>query len=605
MPDISNNEDFAPGDARSSFTASIQSSGPASNTGNEVGMSSLGSGGSSGGSGGNVLHNYVNYAYRLELWAVPKNQVSGGELLIADSGTGSQHGADFSRDMSIDNLEMSSVVGLTHRGRNTDVVTFKFDIIEPYSANLFAQLKSTCDRINPGAQWNSGFFLLKIKWLGYTDDGLPTGVITTKVVPFTFVHIKMSINSGGATYNCRAIPSSHYALGNTENMIPFHMELQGKTVDQLLHGPSTTSGIKALETTLNEGEKELIRINNSQIASIPNEYVITIDPGIGNSKLYDDAHIKEQNLSLPDAQQAGNWLKSQKGELPLDMQKNIFRAAPGTKITDFINQVISTSDYVKNQLNGGKLQMWKVVTSTQPKAWDPQRNDWARKFTYKVIPFEMKGISPPHVSTSAISQGDCVRNYQYIFTGQNKDILRLDLDFNMAFWTALNANAKNYLQDSAAIPQTVTGADPSADSQAGKGPLGVERKRIPVRGLASRQNTGGNTESQAKIAVQNIMEHVFDNGVDLITVDLEIVGDPDWISGHDTNISDTIDINKEQYIYIQFKTPTDDYQDDGLFQTGQSSSTFTGAYKVISVKTTFSKGIFKQILKCIRLPNQR
>ena len=60
------------------------------------------------------------------------------------------------------------------------------------------------------------------------------------------------------------------------------------------------------------------------------------------------------------------------------------------------------------------------------------------------------------------------------------------------------------------------------------------------------------------------------------------------------------------YIYIVFKTPSDVDPVTGLYSWPAKGkiSPFTGIYRVTMVESTFNDGIFKQKLKCLRMPLQ-
>lgn len=551
--------------------------------------------------GENKLHNYVNYAYRLEIWACAEGDVNGTELLIADSGVGQDRSSDFPVDLHIDNLEMSSYVGLSAQGRNTDVVNFSFDINEPYSNKFLAQIVKVHQRLNPGANWNNCFFALKIKWLGYKDDGTPTGVIDTKTVPFILTSIHMKVTQSGSQYQCKALPTSHQALAPNNNVIPYHMELQGKTVSEIIFGPSKPDGIKCLQDTLNEQEEKLAKEHKS--VEIANRYVFQINNSIGNSKVYSKERKKDQNFSLPDPKRPGNWISLQKGVLPLETENTMFRSINGSKITDFINQVVSSSDYVENLASG---TFWRVNVDTQFNGWDKKRNDWAKIFIYNIEPFKVKGISPPHIDPPPVTEKDCVRNYNYLWTGLNKDILKLELDFKAAFWSAQNATRENYIKQD---PLTVGRDSNIPDSTGNTGgnaasPLDVRRAMQPAHGLANRQNTSNISDTDKRMKLQDIMQYIYDKSVDLVSLELQIVGDPDWISAHNNGIKDAIDFRgSDQYVYLRSKAPDTDYQDNGLFDTGQGS-VIQGAYKVLNIRSSFRGGSFTQLLKLIRSTNQ-
>ena len=51
---------------------------------------------------------------------------------------------------------------------------------------------------------------------------------------------------------------------------------------------------------------------------------------------------------------------------------------------------------------------------------------------------------------------------------------------------------------------------------------------------------------------------------------------------------------------FNFISPTNDYQENGLFDVGGDSGFFSGVYKVVTVKNSFRKGKFTQTLTNVR-----
>jgi len=60
------------------------------------------------------------------------------------------------------------------------------------------------------------------------------------------------------------------------------------------------------------------------------------------------------------------------------------------------------------------------------------------------------------------------------------------------------------------------------------------------------------------------------------------------------------------FVYLTFRTPSDLDEVTGLYQWPKDGgeSPFSGIYRVTKCDNTFSDGIFKQKLKCVRQPGQ-
>jgi len=111
------------------------------------------------------------------------------------------------------------------------------------------------------------------------------------------------------------------------------------------------------------------------------------------------------------------------------------------------------------------------------------------------------------------------------------------------------------------------------------------------------------------------------NNVDLVNLNLEIMGDPYWmvdsgLTNYFSPPSDETELKNEDgtanyegsdiYIYITFRTPADVNTSTSLYNFSKEEviSPFSGIYKVISCVNIFEDGLFKQTLKCIRMRGQ-
>lgn len=616
----------------------------------------------------NILHSYVTPTYRISLWAVkketinqiysggivnnPKAIISGGECIIADSGINkNKRSSDFPVDLGIDNLELETIVGAGARTRGTDVIQIKFDIIEPYTAVLFARMRKLNARFNPNGGWNTMFFVMQIEWYAYDDGGHPVKIDRTRYIPFKFINMKMKVTSSGAVYNCTALPVNGSALDMLDNTIPFHVELQGTTIQDVFNAATasfvnqttggtrdanttTTNGLtggnagssttinKGLAEALNNAQKELCRPeNNAQ--KLANKFEFEFDSALASAKIATPSKFKEQSLAMSTGKgdtQKQAAAAGKAGSLTLDTNKDVFRAQSGTKITDLINSVLSVSDYMTNQWKPGgndnstPLNMWKIIPTVKYGEIDPSTNYYQRTIKYTVIPYSLKGQDAPNFPSGVPNDNEVLRSYNYIFTGQNKDVISVDLDFKMSFFEVRNGaptNAIKWANDAPNPDQPKNGGSLQTKTTGGFKP-----RYHFSHGIASRQNTGATAESYASIDVQNLMEKIFDNGVDLLHLNIEIVGDPDWISqdymlygpkaGNSPRLADnSINFAKEQYFDFFFFSPSTDYNDSsGLFGADGDYADFSGRYRVISVKSKFSGGKFTQTLKNVRLRNQ-
>ena len=628
----------------------------------------------------NLLHNYVNYTYKISIYAVPKENINltynkgltpgnesallaNAKFVLSDGGYGADKQYDrsfFPTDLGIDNLELETVIGTDNRTRGTDVIRMKFEVIEPYTVNFLGRLQQVAVSLNGNnANWGNTFFVMVIDFLGYDDLGQPTKKIagTTKYIPFTFIRMKMKVSSSGGRYACDAIPVHSLASTVLDNQIPFHMEIQASTIQELFQSTnenytisnnnpsrvdefvqtttqngaitSTTTVTKGLADALNNAEIEKCKPdkNGNQLGQrLPNVYSFVIDPKIAEAKIADPNKFKEQSGAMTNPKDSTAQQLGKTGQLTVDMTKNKFNAQAGTKITDFINSILSVSTYMTDQnTNSGHdsqtVNTWKITPVIKFGEIDKGTGFYQRTIEYHITPYVMSGQDQPGFGQKTVDPNEIVKQYLYIYSGNNLDVIDANIEYNMAFFEIKNAKPDNQKKTNdnpgdQPLPDTeifVGGYDASTDGRFFK------PKYHYVRGIANRQNTGATTLDDKTIAVQNLMEKLYDNGGDMIKLDFSIIGDPDWISQdatlygpsigtqpYITGTAGSINFMRPAYFNFYFATPNKDYDDTtGIFDSNLTYSQFSGIFQVSMVTSNFSNGKFTQKLKNYRVRNQQ
>ena len=563
----------------------------------------------------------------------------------------------FPVDLTIDNLEFDTLVNAnSSRTRGSDVIKLKFDIIEPFTVNFLGRLQKLSAEINPKGNWSTMFFIMKIEFMGYNDLGQPivpsgSGEVipqTTKYIPFTMISMKFSVTSSGGKYSVTAIPTNALGLTSLDNQIPFHVEVSGTTLNEIFNGDlksttTETSGTgldarertvttttqdtvnggkttvrKGLATALNANEKQKVDQKTQKYA---NEYKFIFDGDIGNTSVLDPTkYFKIQGVPGTSGKDEKEIQQGKVGSLVVDLEQNVFRANPGTRITDFIGSLLTVSQYMTSQYRNdanekNPVKTWKVIPTIEFGEIDGQTNYYQRKITYYVKTYEAYGQDSVDFGQGPVSPNQIVKTYKYIYSGDNRDVLDAQIDFNMAFFELKNGVPSNYIDRDGLSP----GA-PQRVIESEKSP--VDKFFMPrynlTNGLANRQNIGATTVSLSSISVQDLMEKLFDNRGDMIKLDFTIVGDPDWISqdyplmnpaiiGKDPYLkSGSVNFSNACYFNFYFATPNTDYNDtSGLFNPQGNYSEFSGIYYVSIVKSYFNNGKFTQKLTNFRVRNQQ
>jgi len=326
-------------------------------------------------------------------------------------------------------------------------------------------------------------------------------------------------------------------------------------------------------------------------------------------------------------------------ELQLSDDVRTFKFKMGTKVQDIIEEIILASSYakeidekIKNPPADGKIKWFKIETQ----CFILQNNEalrltgrYPRIFVYRVIEFQthVNIFKSPTSATHGIPQlkSECAKQYQYIYTGKNVDILDFEIRYNHAYNTPILADKGQSTQrvDAAgAVIQTQDGKATTANDAGGSGQPAegaVRNEDITSTGTGDR---GGSSYESPETSVARMFNHtLLKSAVGLINIDLTVKGDPFYISDSglgNYNAGDTsyTNINSdgamnyqngEVHINVIFRTPIDYNTQTGTMYFPENTkivNAFSGIFRVNEVKNTISSNQFKQTLVLNRVMGQ-
>jgi len=275
----------------------------------------------------------------------------------------------------------------------------------------------------------------------------------------------------------------------------------------------------------------------------------------------------------------------------------------------------------------------KVHTSVSLLKYDQGRNEYAKKFTYIIKLYDIARLilqQGETIQTPSSMQGlaDAIKNsgriekqYDYIFTGMNDQVLNADIDFNMAWYAPLppQAGLTNMASNDgsvkfAPVPQQykdrlsedarAKANEGDTDETTSQSPVIVTMKTNSIEGdptIGSPTNEFGNGEHSYSILFAQA------SMADMINLSLDIKGDPDWLPTENFGSMrkkdfDNLEMSEtgEAYIVFRFKNPQETDSETGYANIGGVSPTFSGIFGVQTVTHKFENGKFTQVLQCIR-----
>jgi hypothetical protein len=286
------------------------------------------------------------------------------------------------------------------------------------------------------------------------------------------------------------------------------------------------------------------------------------------------------------------------------------------------------------------LDWYKIVPQIRLLNFDESRNAYSKQIIYNIVPFKTANSYHPDFKTTKVSKNKIARSYQYWYTGKNEDIISVDIDFDTSFYTQLTTfqenkrrSGSNYLSNSPFLNPV----------QARDGADNNRTQDIPVQynAIGSEQQ-GSNSFNRGKDpndqAVSSLVKSIYTSSRgDMLNIKLKIVGDPGFIKQDDvyynpsssdykqfikgsTSGGEIVPINQatgqilfdQEQIYVQFITKNAVDIDDNTGITNKqiklsngktTNSSFSGVYKVLTVRSEIAKGKFEQTLDLVKMPN--
>lgn len=590
----------------------------------------------------NALHSYVNWTYQvgwymLEIPTFNSFSETGSDSAslrkkpIMRSGGFAKRNAGLDYDLNLVGLKMQSVIGNNSTSPGSNVYEIEMQVLEPYGISLIQQLKELAGSEDDPFHMP---YLLEIKWLGYDDVGRMVNNIPEtgpKLISVKIINITFDINSAGTIYTITMVPYSQTAIDSIDGVIRQDVQLYGDSLQTLLN-----DGPDSLKQFLIKKSKDLVR---DGLAEHPDEYefeIVSFDPGTRarNNKL------ARAPVTFPQKGGAATQLSRRGTGNPADIasgiagtpglneslssksndpNKQYFSFKGGTRIVAAIIAMAKNSKYFQDKVpdvpNGDKenpFELIKVVPVVSDLGkFDNLRKTYQKKVTYKIMSYFDYGRLFPYAGQAKVDKRGFIKEYNWIFTGKNDDIFDLRLDLNLMYYQIMTSAPV----EKAALNAVVT-PPPKSNTAA---PI---KASDTVYGIQFRAGPG---DPNAKSPTTQNVSDAFDFALnspkraDLIELDLQIIGDPDWITqdrsvrpkGGDINANNSgfvdndykmgvaVDVDSV-YVKLLFRTPRDYDDEKGIMNVSLNRSFIEGVYKVVNIESRFQDGKFTQVLRLVR-----
>jgi gas vesicle protein len=590
-------------------------------------------------------------------------------------------------DFFIDNVQLKSLIGF-EGGNNSNVATISFDIIEPYSMGMFFISCEQAALIQGHESWREAPFLLTIEFRGNKETGQIANIPNTKrSIPFMFADISMTADKDGSKYSCKAMAWGGGAITDSVKQFKTDINAQGKTVQEILQ-----TGENSVQASMNKKYKKQALDNNLETADevliyFPTEVASDVS-AVSGGKAEDisfpavqpmgsvdltatTAVFKKLGVSRSDingtlVQDTANAIGNAPMRLaavdsPITKDNKAYATTAGgyvralntsttsettlsfaqsTDVLSAINNTILNSAFADTTLQSsnidatGMRNCWLIVPQQyfiSDKA-NVATGEKAKLHVFKIIPYKTHNskIIAANVKPAGYDNlnGQVVKEYNYLYTGKNVDVLDFKIAFNFSFTAMLPASSNSQSTDTSTSVAQGDGAKPQATvnpMSQGRSPEPGTMSQVTkfVQTLTGTDLTGGGgAETQATRSAR-VWFDALTRGEEMTVLRMKIIGDPYFIvqSGmgnyasaptqyQNLNSDGTVNAQSgEVDIRVNFRTPIDINQSTGLYTFAGSTksapvSKFSGIYQLCIVNSSFRGGEFRQELKALRRPLQ-
>jgi hypothetical protein len=569
-------------------------------------------------------------------------------------------------DLFIDNVDIDAAMAFSKTSGTTLPTSIKFEVIEPYSINGFIEALHVSAVAAGYLTYSSASFILKMEFVGYPDSDTFTDpeVVQggTRYFVFGFSGLEVSVTEKGTRYRCSGLPFAQKGYGQS-NILKQSVNMSGKTVKEILTDlmkkitEQVAEADNASRTDLSSNEHDTYHIKfpswsettgfdlNNPDNEIAKSDVVEL---LKDNQLYkfdDPATTTKENALHADAATKPPTEGTAPPGVAYTPRTSTVQFANGANIHDCISSLIRDSKYIrdiynsmgqgKNPDENGMVDYFLITLNVEnSEVIDKISRRPYQKFTYVVTKYKVYHTTIPAFATDTIDAAKLkllsLRDYNYIYTGKNLDIIDFNLNFNTLYFEAIpRAMGNNDIPGSKTALGNSNTVDPKLETSDQKvsriavsetsGGLTLPASNAGEMSEKSGGSAGQPLDDPYSILAKNMHEAIINSNASLITGEITILGDPFYIATGgigNTNPkpkSRGITVNGEAtqhygsvFITITFRNPIDigTFESGGLMYFQDGKVPFGGVYRVLSARSSFKDGQFKQTLSIARIPGQ-
>lgn len=350
--------------------------------------------------------------------------------------------------LSIIDLNLTTIVSHTPSSRSLAPTTMTMSIKEPMGVQLMDYMVRTANELKV-KNYSKVFYYLEIYFQGYNEDGTfqtnPCSSFKNNghwIYSLVINNIDTTLTEDGAVYNISMLCADEAQIKGDDYTLPFTIMPSGGTVGEMLNG---------LAENLNKAYTEMYQTDQYR------QYEFKLQTFEYENQTFDPATF----MIVSETEEDINYIR----HLTMDgtgAAKGTF--GRGIKIHDIIEMLLANSEasqklgkavMTQSNLDDGKVEVkdaviFRVVPSVEYGEYNFVMNNYNLKYIFTVVPYltqepivsqdQIKVSKDPQAQAANIlrlrKNGYLSKRYDYLYTGENTEILNLDLKFS-APWSVM------------------------------------------------------------------------------------------------------------------------------------------------------------------------
>lgn len=447
---------------------------------------------------------------------------------------------------NVDGVTITSLVGTDYLSGSTMFQNFEIKITEPNGAIFLDALRNAAVEVGT-RNYQKCFYYLELTFKGYREDGsielkpfanLPNG--GKWLWSLILSDIEVNVTAGGGTYTLSMINQNDSFTSSRLNIIPYTVNIKGDTLGQFMD--DMCEKLNNYYRVMRGGETIVFKNKFHPIAGL-----MTADEVRAIPVSYES---KEVNESRSEGMSVTN-------QISLLQETRTAHIPSGFTVADVLDAVLQSCETAQNLVKGTKINAFYVNESSEkinqdgfrnsvlfrvePEIrhpnYDPIFNEYYKEVTLHIYGFYHHTAVLSRFDTlletnaqKAIIADLAARNflrkrYEYLFTGQNTEVLEMDLGFKLN-WAALLPRFTDASSDQVAPhakaripgpneqPGIPTDQRPTSEeiatSQTQIAEIGAERQRLSeeLARIQAREAAGEITPEEAQAQKAEIQRQV-------------------------------------------------------------------------------------------------